>query len=187
MSKWKSFSFLKPVGHVEEIGGEELTFYPVSIKMAFRLQSIAGPVAEALSVLMTRRDSDTSSTIVPGKDGVAQSIHVDAIPTDTAALRTKERRQAVRQAVDTLLNPKNVEVLASLLGDSLRDVFPRDAKMAEKVEFVESLPVGVAAQMVVAFVEANKRVFGPLADRVEELVQKGLSAAQEEQEIEDQE
>jgi len=176
MSSWKDFSFLKPAGHEAEIGEDKLTFYPVSIKAAFRLQSIAGPVAEAVTVLLTKNESDTACKIRPGADGKPSEVDTEAIPTETAALRTSERKEAVRKAIDTLLNPKNSEVLAYLLGDSLRDVFPRDAKMAEKIEFVESLPIGVAAQMVWAFIAANKRTFGPLAEKVGDLVQQGLSA-----------
>lgn len=177
MSKWKAFSFMKPAGYTVEIEGEEITFYPVSVKALFKLQAIAGPVAEAITVLLTKHESDTASRVKPGKDGRPESIDMEAIPTETARLRTQERTEAVRSAVETLLNPKNSEVLAYLMGDSLRDVFDRDAKMAEKIEFVESLPAGILAQMGVAFVKANKGVFGPLAEGVGDMLQKGMAAA----------
>ncbi len=183
---WKTFNFMKPAGLEKEIEGEKLIFYPISMKALFKLRQVAGPVMEALTILLTRNDNDCATRAKSDKSGKVTEIDTEAIPTETAKLRTAERKDAMRKAVETLLDPGNSEVMAYLLGDSLKDSFD-GVPMKEKVEFVEALPFGIAFQMCLALVEANKKVFGPFAEKAGDLLQKGMDAANLGQGLEEEE
>jgi len=167
---------MRPAGLEKTIEGQKLMFYPISMKAFFKLRQVAGPVMKAITTLLTRNDSDCATRAKSDPSGKVTEVNTEAIPTETAKLRTRERQEAMKAAVETLLDPANAEVLAYLLGDSLKDDL-KDCSMKEKVEFVENLPFGVAFQMCIALVEANKRVFGPLAEKAGDLLQKGMDAA----------
>lgn len=174
---WKDFNFMKPEAVDITIGDETIRMFPLSLKATFKLQTIAGPLLEAVTVLVTRNEGDTRSEVDHDKNGKPSKIRVDAVSADMAKLRTEQRKAAVRKAAEVLLDPRNAEVLGYILADSLRDDFARDTQMPEKVEFVEAMPIGVLAQMITGLFKANKKVFGPLAGSAGGLLEKGLTAA----------
>ena len=171
------FSFFSPEFIEHDVQGQLLKFYPISARSAFRIRSLAQPLVQALTVLFTRHDTDTAQQSKLNKEGVAQDVRIEAISADLAAARTKEREKAVGGAINALLNPDNSAVVGMLLADSLRDDMPRDLGVADAKRFVDEMPLPALKDMLVGLGKANKKVFGPLADRAESLVKKGLAAA----------
>jgi hypothetical protein len=177
MSLKEKFSFLSPQGTEAEVAGQKYIFYPMSVRAVFRLRSLMSPLMAAVSVLMSSNPNDCKSTVKETQDG-RQDITVEAVPTDTAKLRTEQRKAALKAALETLLDPTNAETLAALLKDAMRDDLG-DLEMSQVVELVQETPVAYLTEMLFGVFGANKKVFAPLATKaggLGSLVSKGMAA-----------
>lgn len=171
------FSFFSPEFIEQNVQGQILKFYPICVRTSFRIRSVAQPIARALTVLMTRHDTDTAQHSKANKDGVIQDVKMDAISADLAAARTSEREGAVGRAIGALLDPDNAAVLGIMLADSLRDDLPRNIATVDAKKFVDEMPLPALTEMLTGLARANKKVFGPLLKKAEGLVKQGLAAA----------
>jgi len=176
---WKEkLSFISPSFIEHQIQGETLHFYPISLKHAFAIRSVAQPIAKALTIILTKHDGDQAQQAKSKfKAGQIedQDIKVEAISKDLASLRTTERANAVSDAINTLLDPENAMIFGILLVDSLRDIFPRDTSRADARNFVEGLGLDVATEFLIGLALANKKVLGPFAEMAGEAMKRSLA------------
>ncbi len=175
--KFPSLSFIAPEFIEHPVQTKLLRFYPISVKSAFRVRSIAQPIAKALASLLGKHDNDVAQKVkTKMRDGKVedQDIQTEAIPKEIAELRSKERERAVSDAVMVLLDPDNSVIIGMLLADSLRDNFPRDIMVADAKEFVDELPAPVLTEFLVGLALANKKVLGPLAEMAGEAMKRSL-------------
>ena len=176
---WKDkLSFIAPQFIEHEVQGTVLHFYPISVKNAFRIRSVAQPIARALTTLLTKNDGDQAQKIrTKLKDGKVedQDIQTEAISKDLAELRSREKEKAVSDAVMVLFDSDNSAVIGTLLTDSLRDIFPRDISIQESKDFVDKMDITVLSEFLVGLAKANQKVLGPFAKRVGEAMTRSLA------------
>lgn len=179
---WRK-NFLPPKRTTHEVSGVEWQFYPISVDCAIKLRSLGGPLVSALTVLFARnsndvrqivREFDASATESAGRESV-----VEAISPELATLRSKERRDALKEAVDTVFDPENKNMVGQVLMDSLRDMFPRDTRRdwPPAQEFMKHFDVVTLREAVVGLIKANVEVFGPFAKKITEVIDTVLSKA----------
>lgn len=175
--KFPSLSFIAPEFIEHQIQTKTLRFYPISVKSAFRIRSIAQPIAKALASLLGKHDNDVAQKVkTKMRDGKVedQDIQTEAIPKEIAELRSREREKAISEAVMVLLDPDNSAIIGMLLADSLRDDFPRNVSAADAKEFVDELPAPALTEFLVGLAKANKKVLGPLAEMAGEAMKRSL-------------
>jgi hypothetical protein len=175
---WKDeFSFIAPVGVEHEVQGKLLKFYPISVKTAFAVKGVAAALVRALSTILKKHETDCSQKTKLDRDGKMQEVQSEAIDKNLAELRTKERERALEEAIQALLNGDNSLVIGRMLVDSLRDVPGRDKMTSDQIKaFVDELPLPALVEMLVGLAKGNKAVFGPLVEKAEGLLKKGLAA-----------
>lgn len=170
---WKEkLSFVSPQGEDHEVApGVVLTFYPVSVAAAFKLRKAGKLLVKALSYFFADngRDSDTIIRKIKSPDTESSEENYLAPKVELAKLRQEQKDKAIEDLIDAITEPENMAMVGLLIMDSLRDVFPRDKKREwpPGSEFIESMEVTQIVPYIVGLAKANKKVLGPLADRLD--------------------
>lgn len=181
--KEKVKGFLSPKNIEHEVQGELQNFYPLSTKVLFRLRGLTGPLAGAISTLFEDGEKDQGQvhrefSASDGEGGGAETQILPITP-ELAQMRTSSRERAVRALIDAITDTKNKIIIGLIVCDSMRDVFPRGMTDDDVCEFVDDdeLTMDVVVEMVTGVVKANKRVFGPLGDKVSGMMGKATETA----------
>lgn len=184
---WKDTSSAFTPDFVEhEVSGRKLRFYPVTLRCAFQLRALAGPLASALTTLFEGRNDSGSKHMEygqPSEDNTMREFGketvINAVSLDVIKFRSSARQQAVQTLVNTLTEQSSQRVLGRLVMDSMRDEFPKGStfKDSDVDEFTENLDVPVFAQMLVGVGKANAGVLGPLAPKVSKRLKSRLDEA----------
>lgn len=161
-----------------EIMGQTFTFWPISLTMLAELTANSEPIMRAVRAIFAEKGNDGTSTIEETKDPttgrtIQKIVHLGA--PDPAVLRAREelREKSLRQNMEALLGKENRMMVGRLLADSLRDEGIRTD--ADIVEFMNAVDLSVLVEFVQGFLAVNGKVFGPLGERVKELVRERLS------------
>ena len=189
---WKqNATFLTPdyIEHPIEGSGTMRKFYPVSVRTAFNMHRIAGPLAQALTVLFGGGRSDGGSKHMkygqpdpedpkaPVKEFGEETV-INATPLDTSRYRDAQRQQAITALIATIADANNQLVLGHLIWDSMREEFePRTPKDADVNDMLDSIDVTVLSAMLVGVAKANVGVLGPLAAKISKKVQSDMEHA----------
>lgn len=169
MSIKDSLSFLQRHKEPHEIDGTDIDFYSISIKKLFKLGAIAGPISRAIATFFDdkTKDAEVVTREWAEKDGARRDDYESkAISPEMAELRIRKKSEAIQQLIDALTGDDNSLLLAELIFDSARDLFPRDPSKKDLEEFLNSVDAGQMTEFVIGLILGNKKAFGPLADRV---------------------
>lgn len=159
-----------PTFITRQVGGVDVKFHPIRLRCYFRLKTIATPVLLALAELMHGGDKDVAITIRDFKDDGSGRVGTEhmttAIDARLAEVRSLERRNAFKAAIDGIMSESAGEVFAELIMDSLHDFFkPEEASDAKKIKtFANKIQGDVFFEYVAGVIEANKGVFIPLVE-----------------------
>lgn len=156
---------------VDETDTRELTFYPVSVG---RLISLADVAKAALGALNTLEANRKAYDFVRTETRIGDTVETVIAPAPIATMeyRDKVAREATDGLVNSLLHPENVEIVAGIVMDCLRDeTLPRTPDGKHDVKrFLDGCDAGVLLQMLTLGVfPANKKLFAPLMERFEQL------------------
>mgnify|MGYP000935049053 CR=1 FL=1 len=165
-------SFLTPTHIEHEVGGKILRFRAVSIKTAFSVRQIAVPLAKALTTLFASNSNDFGSIerVIPDGEKFMREVQVQAVSPEMAKLRDTMSGSAVESLVTSLTSDGSLNAIAEVILDSLQDEESFGPSTVE--EFLSEVPLPLLPSMLVGVAKANKGVFGPLADQVEEVLGK---------------
>ena len=167
-----------------------LNFWPVSLGQLYEMQTVFNPLLEAIRTVMVR-NADVSKVHqteqMMDEEGRATGVTIvnqtGEINPVLAKQRSEETKAALQQIMSELFSDGNKTVLACLLADSLRDIFPRDCDEEDKIEFFEQMDTVALVGFVQGFIRANSKVLGPFAERIkakaERIMEKALSEASE--------
>lgn len=183
MPSWKdNASFLAPRGITHKVQGEDVVFYAMPIRTAFKVRSFAEPLAEALAALFVDRDQDfgTSTKRVEDKEGVIQETVITPASLDVLKFRSEQTRGAYLRLIEAITH--NEALMAEICMSSMRDLFPPGEPLPPANEFLGQVSLPALTDMAVGIVKANKGVLGPLAERLEEAILKAREKAMEQAE-----
>lgn len=167
-----SLSFLSGKCVDQEVNGQQMRFYPVSLRLAFRMRSFLAPIAKALTVLLPNEQDDTRLTgyenrSVKQADGTEmQTTEVGAIRPEILQQINSRRERAIEDLVMAVTSEENANLIAELIMDSLRDDFPRKPSPSQIQEFREEMDIDSLLQALAGFGKANKKIFDPFLDKV---------------------
>jgi len=168
---WKEkMSFIAPQATPHRVQGQEFNFYPVSLATMFKLRGAAKSIAKALATIFNGNASDNGSVhrqIANEHKSFDTETVVEAVAADVIKLRHEQRVEAFQNVVETLMDEANLVVLGELIIDSLRDVFPKEARSEwpPAKEFITATEGPALVDMIVGVAKANKGLFGPLVGK----------------------
>ena len=180
MSIAEKLRLLSPLSVDREIHGMQVTFYTCSVRTCARLSSLLSQLAGHFTTLLgssSARDQGSTEEVYAPPEGEKGEIMtktvVQPINPDLAALRTKQRENAVKGAIAALFDEKNRAAIGELLMDSMKDDFPRGKKRPadECQEFIDSMDVATLPLFLSGLAEANAKVFGDLGKGLGRAVQ----------------
>lgn len=180
MSSWKEdFNFGECPSVSHDVNGEPQDFHPISVGLLFKLKKLAGPVANAFTVLMSKSPTDTSHSQTQGqpfvldgqvvREGEGEDSQVlrsetvfetFAVSPDLAEFRSRERREAIEVLMNALTDTKNQELFARIIMNSLK------IRNVPASEFLDQVPSTALPDMLIGVAKANKGVLGPLAPKL---------------------
>lgn len=169
MSNWKTkTSVFARKSVTREINGTSWNFYPVSLNRVFGLRGTITNITAAMSSLFAKNGDDVGQEIerIRQPEGTIERTKIDGITPQLADLRSKQRRDAIRESVEALLGTENKLAIGRLLADSLREDFAQDCPDAEIEGFMAELDLSDLIEFIMGFAEANAKVFGPLGERM---------------------
>lgn len=191
-----------------QVNGIDQNFWPISVAMAFELRTLAAPLAKAAASLFGSDKQNTGTTsrqvtnVLPQDNGSninnnTTEYVASAIDPKLAEFRHKQMSEAIEGLFTAFSTPESQEIIARLIFDSLRDVFVRDDKPGQRLDFkaikvegsgqktfvaitprdfLNKTPLPVMKDFVMGIFKANRRVLGPFGDLVEmKLKQAGVS------------
>lgn len=178
-------SYLSPKFVTHEAAGEDRRFYPVSVTKAFKLKRVAGPVAQALSTMLSDRSADVGQKHTEIKntlEGEIKEVVVEPMTPEMASMRAAQQERSIQGLVDAFTDEQTGVLLAELIQDSLREEFPRgDKSNIPASEFLGQLDVDSFLEMVFGLVKANAKVLDPFkgafSQRLQSALAQGLSVA----------
>lgn len=171
-SDWRErVSYISPPTIEHAVCGQTQKFSPLSTPMLWKLRPIAPALGRAIAKFFAVYGPDVkagdrthSRKAVQAGEGAQVENRDEAITPELARVRMEQVESATTELISTLLDPKNAEILGSLIFDSAREVFPRGADMKEIKEFVETCDVGALVEWLTGVGKANQRVFAPLIE-----------------------
>jgi hypothetical protein len=131
---------------------------------------LSKPLAQALTVLFTNKESDTGATtqsIENGKEGRKEiKTVVDPLTVEIAVYRSNQKQEAFESLFEALSNQDNGMLLGRMIMDSLREIF--DEKDREDrnraLELIKAMDLATLKDMITGLIKANAKVLGPLED-----------------------
>jgi len=189
---WKSHpAFLGNVQYHEHVVmGKKLKFHPITVGALFRLRRLAPPLAKALTTLFEQnaKDSTTIQRSVTEKDGsVANETVLEAINPQLAQLRSNQRAKAIQDFIEAFTDTENMNIVAEILIDSLRDLFPPGSSDNPSPEdFVNQLQASAFSEMLQGLAAANREVLGPLLEPLEALAKRAKDQTKDPEESQGQ-
>lgn len=184
-SNWRDkFAFLTPrfVEHVVGAGESAKTFrfYPIGMRLAFRLKTVGKPLAKALGILFGKNHNDTKqiqrSFVVPETKEQGQETILEGIGIELARYRDERREKAIAELIDTLGEESNQKLIGEIIMDSLRDDCPRRPSADDLTDFMASLTVPMLGEMLLGVAKANFDLSGDLAGKLRAAVQKAAGS-----------
>lgn len=172
-----------------EVNEQTHNYYSLSSTRALKIKSLALPVAEAVTVLMSSGEADHGKTI---KDYVGPNKQVIGVETifnpETPAIieaRSKTRAAAVARLLEACLDERNALMLCELMMDSRREDFDRKEFEAKHVRAVfDSSDIVTLLAHLKHVAKANLAVFGPLAEKLQLAASKAVEKANQKLELE---
>lgn len=156
-------TLLSPKFVDREINGQPLRFYPISLYAFGKLRSAIATLASAVTTLIAvdKREAGHVVEDTTFPDGTTGSRFTqNAINPELARIRSEQRAQAISAAIETILEPKNVNALCELIMVSLRDVHPKRPNATEVDQFASTIDVPTLLQMIAGVAAANGSLFG---------------------------
>lgn len=178
---WRDkFAFLAPrfVDHKVGTGesAQNFRFYPIGMRLAFRLKSVGKPLARALSILLSKNQNDTKqiqrSFVVPETKEQGQETILEGVAVDLARYRDDRRDSAISELLETLGESANQNLIGEIIMDSLRDDFPRRPSASEITDFMEHITLPLLGDMLVGVAKANFDLSGDIAGKLRAAVEK---------------
>ncbi len=165
---WKdSFSFLEPDAITHKVNGQDIEFYPVSLKTLFEIKTIAKPLAMALGVLFEDKGRDIGSVSrnfhTPDGEHLDNEMIVEPISLDLAKLRATQRSESIQNLMEALTDEAAKKTLGKLIVESMKKHFEKD-QAPPPLEFMNEIPANSLVDFLTGVAKANKGVLGPLAD-----------------------
>ena len=162
-------SFLAPKSIEHDVGDKTISFYPMSVGMAFRARPLGKHIARLLSLIFTKQDKDCDTTereIHDAKDlPPSKELIISAAAPEVLRMRAERQDALFQEIVDSLLADDNKQLLCDLLMDSMREEFPKDQR--PKVgELLDGISLPVLTELMIGVGKANKAVFGPLEQKM---------------------
>lgn len=167
LERWNSFTKVKTIQY--EVNGQPLTFAPIKIRTLMDLRDVGQDIATCLtSIFYPERGTTTTVHRNFGKDGAdgGETI-LQAMSVEMKQELDNKRQMAITRLVDTLLNPQNQTILATIILDSLRfdtNLFEdiKDLDGVSKQSLVGDLDASTLTQLIFGIIKASAGGFGPL-------------------------
>lgn len=172
---WKDkWTFIAPKAVPVKIEDDELKFYPVCVSSMFVIKTIASPIARALASIFQNEDNDVGvvdKVKGTGVDGeYVTEKRIEPVSMELARFRLDQKQHAIEEAVETLFDPKNAQIIMRIVMDSMRDDFDRSKSEEEKdkeaVEVLNTIDASMFYKLLMGLYAGNQQVFGPLASMV---------------------
>ena len=166
MTTKKSALFLSTHQHIAKIGDKDIVFRPLRVRALNLAKDVIASVTKHASMLMDpSEDNYVESTHIDAGDGGTQTT-TKAISVELAEHRSKRQEQQLDKAFDGLLSSENMEGIATLLLDSMRETEITPAEMIDEVD------LGRFVELIGAMFKANMKVFGPMPGKAQAVVNK---------------
>lgn len=183
-----------PVEH--EVNGHKVKFFPISVNMLVKLRLLGRPLAQAIGALLSKTTDDTGAeqthsddTTVDVVDDVDKDGHPikrrvlvgvtgtntkrDPLSVEMAQFRADQKERAIDRIVDAFTDQGNLRVLAAMVFDSCREIFPRKPSEGDLDEFLaEFANTSVMGQFLAGLMKANTKSLGKLGEQLTESVAK---------------
>jgi hypothetical protein len=153
------------------------------LRLAFRLQTLAKPLARALATLLspTKQDTGMMTEEYLDKEGAQVSkTTINAIDPTLAKTRVEQRAEAVEELVGTLLAETNRDLIAELFIDATTAPKERprgDISQEDIDEMGSGLDLGTTIQMFMGVAKANASVFGNVGEKLARVANEALARA----------
>jgi hypothetical protein len=163
------------------VNGQTLNFYPISVGYLFKLKSLASPLSKAIMTLLTNTSKDvveqTHQELDENEKIRMAEVSRSAIDPELATMRLTEKQVAITEFVETILSDDTYTLLANMLMDSLKEVFPpKDPNNPPVKEFQNTLTSDVIGDFAIGLYKANKGIFDPFVKSLPKDVVDGVKA-----------
>lgn len=156
--------FLSPRFEDHEVQGTLQKFYPISTRMLFQMRSAAKPIARAIAVLFGDTKNDVGSERVESEQH--QRVTITAATAEVSKMRHDQRQAAIEMLIEGLMGEGSSHLLVALVADSMRESFPKELSVADREEFLKTVPADTLMEILQGVAKANKKLFDPLKERV---------------------
>ena len=156
--------FFSPPSVTREVLGKSIEFRAVSIKTAFRLKTIGKPLAEALAAVFEKAPEGAlvnRETNLPDGNGSEKETIVEPASSEALKFLSEKKSKAMTALFDTILTDENLDVVCEVIYDSIKH---NDGASEFNKDALKEFPLPAFGEMVIGVAQANKGVFGPLAD-----------------------
>lgn len=165
-------SYLTPSHITGRVGNETVMFWPISGRVAFKVRKVGEPITKVLSVLFQSKKADVGRQTVQTPvfengvlKGMAEEVSEMASSADVLKFRADQMDRAVSQLWAAGMSDEVLDVLGEIVIDSAREEF----KGWTSQKLWNEIPITVIPAFISGVIDANKGVFGPLAQRLDGL------------------
>jgi len=158
------------------LDGSEFEFHHLRVSALIEARDVVHEVAQAASSLFDPSARNyVKQTVVndtdPETKEPAQTTVIDAISPVVAKQRLKQQGEGIQRAIDALLSEEQVEKVALLVLDSLRE------ETLGPEEFLNDLSVHELVWFVRQMIEANLAVFAGVRGKVGAILREKMAEA----------
>ena len=185
---WKEqITFARGASVKHKVGGQELTFYPISVGMAFNLESVADILFECMTTFFSANANDQGREEidqVDTKEGITvNTTRITPSDPEIAKYRDEQRQDAVQKFARLVVSSNARTTFGQIIMDSLRDIFDKEQVNDGRTvdEFMSEIPdLPSFMELIEGVIKANREAFDPfmkLAEKARAKVDKVMGSA----------
>lgn len=149
-----------------DVQGQTLNFYPISVTFLFKIRSVATPLSKAIATLMTSAANDSHEQTHQQLDDNEKLKDIEhtrsAADPELVRFRLEEKQKAITELVESILSDESYTLIAEMIMDSLREVFPPGNRDNPPVaEFKTTIDTLSAPELLIGLYKSNKGILDP--------------------------
>lgn len=163
----------------QEVQGETIKFYPMSMPTAFKLKQAGRTLARAFAAFYAARQQPTGHKMRDISDPEGGTIHEfekEGLPVEMYRERNNQADVAIDQFVEALTAPPNWDALCHAIAESMREVRQENGlstpELAKQIK--EECDTMTIIPLLKGLLAANTQAFGDVGKTLAQTLNRGL-------------
>ena len=162
----------------QEVNGETLRFYEMSVPTALKLKNTGRSLARAIATFYMSKKDTTGTKVRDINDpegGTISEFETNPVSGEIFKERMEQTEKGIDQLIDAIAFPVNQEALAYAIAESLRDVREEQGlEIKDLAKQIQDAGMSSMFPLLKGLLAANMSRFGDVGKQMSQVLDKGV-------------